>query len=89
MLPEELEIDEILTVRIDAEPVPSFQGTGTGVVSGGVHAALNALPVKAGGAVGRAIESKVGGLLGGALTGGTIAAGAGAAAGASAAGASA
>lgn len=48
-----------------------------GVVSAGVHGALNALPVKAGGTIGRAIESKVGGTLAGALTGGAIAAGGG------------
>jgi hypothetical protein len=50
-----------------------------GGVSGGVHAALNLLPVKAGGVVGRAVESRVGAALGGALTGGAVAAGAGAA----------
>ena len=49
-------------------------------VTGGARAALNLLPVKAGGAVGRAIESKVGGAVGGALTGGAIAAGGGTAA---------
>jgi hypothetical protein len=51
-----------------------------GAVTGGARAALNLLPVKAGGAVGRAIESKVGGAVGGALTGGTIATGGGMAA---------
>lgn len=50
-----------------------------GGVSGGVHAALNLLPVKAGGAVGRAVESRLGAALGGAATGGAVAAGAGAA----------
>lgn len=50
-----------------------------GAVSGGVHAALNLLPVKAGGAVGRAVESRLGAALGGAATGGAVAAGAGAA----------
>jgi hypothetical protein len=51
-----------------------------GAVTGGARAALNLLPVKAGGAVGRAIESKVGGAVGGALTGGAIATGGGMAA---------
>jgi transcription-repair coupling factor (superfamily II helicase) len=32
VLPEELEIDEILTVRVDADPVPSFQGNATGAI---------------------------------------------------------
>lgn len=50
-----------------------------GGVSGGAHVALNMLPVKAGGAVGRAIESKLGGLAGGAATGAVIAGGGGAA----------
>lgn len=50
-----------------------------GGVSGAAHVALNALPVKAGGAVGRAIESKLGGLAGGAATGAVIASGGGAA----------
>lgn len=50
-----------------------------GGVSGATHVALNALPVKAGGAVGRAIETKLGGMAGGAATGAVIAGGGGAA----------
>jgi molybdenum-dependent DNA-binding transcriptional regulator ModE/GNAT superfamily N-acetyltransferase len=55
------------------------QARKAGAVSAGVHGALNLVPVKAGGMVGKAVESKVGGLVGGALTGGGLAAGTGAA----------
>lgn len=48
-----------------------------GAVSGGVGAALNLLPIKVGGAVGRAVESRLGAAVGGAATGGAVAAGAG------------
>lgn len=50
-----------------------------GGTTAGVRAAMNAVPIKAGGAVGRAIESKLGGLAGGAVTGGTLAAATGSA----------
>jgi hypothetical protein len=46
-------------------------------VTGAVRGALNLLPVKAGGAVGKAVEGKVGSVVGGAATGGGIAAGGG------------
>lgn len=53
------------------------EAVGAGAVSGGVHAALNLLPIKVGGAVGRAVESRLGAAVGGAATGGAVAAGAG------------
>ena len=40
-----------------------------GAVTGGVRVALNALPVKVGGAVGRVVENAVGRVIGGGLTG--------------------
>lgn len=49
------------------------QAAGAGAVTGAVRTALNALPVKAGGAVGKAVESRLGGIAGGAATGGAIA----------------
>lgn len=50
-----------------------------GAVTGGVNLALNALPVKAGGRVGAALESRLGAALGGAATGAGITAAGGAA----------
>lgn len=49
------------------------QAAQAGAVTGAVRMALNALPVKAGGAVGKAVESRLGGIVGGAATGGAIA----------------
>ena len=43
-----------------------------GAVSGAVNTALNFLPLKVGGAVGRALESRVGSILGGATTGAAV-----------------
>lgn len=50
-----------------------------GAVTGGVNLALNALPIKAGGRVGAALESRLGAALGGAATGAGITAAGGAA----------
>lgn len=56
------------------------QAAKAGAVSGGVHVALNALPVKVGGAVGSVLKGKLGTVAAGGLTGGAIAGASGAAA---------